>query len=549
MRAVHGLDSWKAVQALVWGLLAVLLAWPLSGIVRASLLAPGGVGLGNFIEVFSQPRHLRAIGNTLLVGAGGMAGAMLLGGALALLVVRVRLRGRAAIQTLAVLALVSPPFIGAYAWIVMFGANGAVRRGLMDIGITLPPIYGAGGVMLVFSFKFFPNVFLIVSAALAQVNRSLEEAAEGLGLSPVQRFWRITLPMITPAMSAAALLAFVLSIADFGTPQLIGRGFEVLATQAFQLYAADLGENPGLASALSLVLVALSMLLVVAQRRLLRRDVFHGNTLKARPPLRLRGWRNAAAHAAAYTIVGIGMAPSLVVLVFSFRATRGPVFQPGFGLASYERVFHAVTAPVWNTLLYALSATVGIVALGTLIGYLVTRRRSLATAVLDGVLMVPYVVPGVVRGIGFGAASNTPPLALTGTGAVIVLAIFIRRLPYAARAAATALRQVSPSLEDAAISLGLSPARAFWRVTARLILPGILAGGMMSFVTAMNELSSSLVLYVSGTITMPVRIYVAVVNGDYGVAAALASILLAMTAIAVYAAFRLSDRRQSSLFH
>lgn len=547
MRAVHGLDVWKIVQALVWAMLAVLLAWPLSGIVRASLLAHDHFGLGNFVEVFSQPRHLRAIGNTLLVGAGGMVGAMVLGVTLALLVVRVRLRGRAAIQTLAVLALVSPPFIGAYAWIVMFGANGAVRRGLMDIGITLPPIYGAGGVMLVFSFKFFPNVFLIVSAALAQVNRSLEEAAEGLGMAPMRRFWRITLPMITPAMSAAALLAFVLSIADFGTPQLIGRGFEVLATQAFQLYAADLGENPGLASALSLVLVALSMGLVVAQRRLLRRDVFHGNTLKPRPPARLAGWRQVGAHALAYLIVGIGIAPSLVVLVFSFRATRGPVFQPGFGLASYERVFHSVTAPVWNTLLYALTAMVGIVVLGTLIGYLVTRRKSLATAVLDGVLMVPYVVPGVVMGIGFVAAFNTPPLALTGTGAVIVLAIFIRRLPYAARAAATALRQVSPSLEDAAISLGLSPARAFLRVTARLILPGILAGGMMSFVTAMNELSSSLVLYVSGTITMPVRIYVAVVNGDYGVAAALSSILLAITAIAVYAAFRLSDRRQSAL--
>ena len=291
MRAVHGLDVWKIVQALVWAMLAVLLAWPLSGIVRASLLAHDHFGLGNFVEVFSQPRHLRAIGNTLLVGAGGMVGAMVLGVTLALLVVRVRLRGRAAIPTLAVLGLVSPPFIGAYAWIVMFGANGAVRRGLMDIGITLPPIYGAGGVMLVFSFKFFPNVFLIVSAALAQVNRSLEEAAEGLGMAPMRRFWRITLPMITPAMSAAALLAFVLSIADFGTPQLIGRGFEVLATQAFQLYAADLGENPGLASALSLVLVALSMGLVVAQRRLLRRDVFHGNALKPRPPARLAGWR------------------------------------------------------------------------------------------------------------------------------------------------------------------------------------------------------------------------------------------------------------------
>ena len=540
-------NSWLLAQVAVWAVLALLLAWPLSGIVWSALLdRNNNVGFGNFAEIISRPRHLRAIANTMLVGIGGMVGALLLGIPLALLVARVRLRGRAAIQTLAVLALVSPPFIGAYAWIVMFGANGFVRRGLMEIGIVLPTIYGAGGVILVFACKFFPNVFLIVSAALGQVNRSLEEAAEGLGLSPTQRLWRVTLPLITPAISAAALLAFVLSIADFGTPQLIGRDFEVLATQAFQLYAAELGENPGLASALSLMLVALSMLLVLGQRRLLRRDVFLGNALKTRPPARLAGWRNAAAHVAAYGIVALGTAPALVVLVFSFRATRGPVFQPGFGLASYERVFHAVTLPLWNTLLYSVGAVAGIVAVGTVIGYLITRRKSRLTAMLDGVLMVPYVVPGVVMGIGFVAAFNAAPLALTGTGAVIMLAIFIRRLPYAARASATALRQLPPNLEDAAISLGLSPGRAFLQVTARLILPGILAGGMMSFVTAMNELSSSLVLYVSGTITMPVRIYIAVVNGDYGVAAALSSILLGMTGIAVYVAFRLSDRRDAA---
>ncbi len=545
MRAVHGFDHWRLVQWVIWAILISLLAWPLSGILYASLTVGTETGLGNFAEILSQPRHLRAIGNTLMVGAGGMIGALILGVTLAFLVVRIRLRGRAAIQTLAVLALVSPPFIGAYAWIVMFGANGSIRRGLMEIGITIPPIYGATGVILVFSFKFFPNVFLIVSAALSQVSRSLEEAAEGLGLSPLQRLVQITLPMVLPAISAAALLAFVLSIADFGTPRLIGRDFEVLATQAFLLYAADLGENPGLASALSLVLVVLSMTLVIAQRRLLKRDVFHGNALKARPAAVLHGWRSAGAHTLAWLIVGMGTAPSIVVLYFSFRATRGPVFQPGFGLASYERVFHAVTLPVWNTLLFSVASVAGIVVVGTLIGYLITRRPSRTTAVLDGALMIPYVVPGVVMGIGFVAAFNAPPLALTGTGLIIVLAIFIRRLPYAARAASTALRQVSPSLEDAAVSLGLSPARAFLRVTARLILPGILAGGMMSFVTAMNELSSSLVLYVSGTITMPVRIYVAVVNGDYGVAAALSSILLAITGIAVYAAFRLSDRKSS----
>ncbi len=544
---VRGFDPWRGVQWAVWVILALLLGWPLSTILIASLIGPdGAMGFANYAELLARPRYARAFGNTLLAGAGGAAGAMVLGTTLAFLVTRYRLRGRALIETLAVMALVSPPFIGAYAWIVLFGANGLVRRFVVDLGIDMPPIYGASGVILVFAFKFFPNVFLVTSVAFAQVNRSLEEAAEGLGLAPWRRLVTITFPLVLPALSAGALLAFVLSIADFGTPRLIGRNFDVLATEAFSLYTADLGSNPGLASALSLVLVGVSMVLVVLQRRLLRRDVFHGNALRRPYVVTLRGWRAILAHGIAYVIVGIGILPAVVVVVFSFRRTRGPVFQDGFGLQSYERMFHAVMDPVWNTLVFSLSATAAIVMAGTLVGYLITRRPSRSTGALDAILMIPYVVPGVVMGIGFVTAFNTPPLVLTGGGLVIVLAIFIRRLPYAARSSATALQQLSPSLEEAAISLGWSPSQAFRRVTVPLILPGIMAGGMMSFVTAMNELSSSLVLYVSSTVTMPVRIYQAVIGGDYGTASALASTLLAITAVAVYAAFRLSGRRDAS---
>ena len=544
----HGADPWRFVQPLLWAVLALLLLWPLSTILLSSVeTADGALTLGNYAELLARPRYHRAIVNTLIAGAGGTVGALLLGVTLAFLATRYRLRGRTAIQTLAVMALVSPPFIGAYAWIVLFGANGLIRRFVVDdLGIDMPPIYGATGVILVFSFKFCPNVVLITAAALGQVNRSLEEAAEGLGVPPWQRLFKVTLPLILPAISASALLAFVLSIADFGTPRLIGRNFDVLATEAFSLYTADLGSNPGLASALSLVLVAISMILVMLQRRLLRRDVFHGNTLRRPYVTTPSGWRSVVANGLAWTIVAIGILPAIVVVIFSFRRTRGPVFQPGFGLQSYERMFHSVMDPIWNTLLFSITATLAIVAAGTLVGYLITRRPSRSTALLDGVLMVPYVVPGIVMGIGFVTAFNAPPLALTGTGLVIILAVFIRRLPYAARSAATSLKQISPSLEDAALSLGWNPAQAFLRVTVPLMLPGIMAGGMMSFVTAMNELSSSLVLYVSDTITMPVRIYLAVINGDYGTASALASTLLALTAVAVYAAFRFSGRRDTS---
>ena len=539
-------DIWTFAQLVVWAIVLTLLVWPLSTAVRASLADTDGTGLtlANYITVLTRPRHLVAIRNTLIAGFGGMAGAVVLGGALAWLTTHYRLRGEMLLRTLAVLALVSPPFIGAYAWIVLFGANGVVRTTLDDFGIGLPPLYGAGGVIMVFSFKFFPNVFLFVATALAQVNRSLEEAAEGLGLSPARRFLRITVPMVLPALSAGAALAFVLSIADFGTPRLIGRNFEVLATQAYTLYTAELGDNPSTASALSMVLVGISVLLVAVQRRLLRRDVFHGSALRTPYRVRPRGWRSVLAHGFAYAIVLTGVMPAIVVGIFSFRRTSGPVFASGFGTQSYETVFHNVMLPIWNTLIFSGSSVAAIVVVGTMLGYILVRRPSRGTALLDGLLMVPYVVPGVVMGIAFVTCFNAPPLAITGTGLVIILSVFIRRLPYAARSATAAMQQLPPNLEDAAVSLGYSRGRAFLRITAPLILPGIVAGGIMSFVTAINELSSSLVLYVGNTITMPVRTYVAVINGDYGTAAALSSLLLAMTGICVVLAFHLTGGRQ-----
>lgn len=545
----HGFDPWLVVLAVAWAIMLGLLVWPLWSVLSASLHDndTGALTLGNYIDVLTLKSYRRAIGNTFIAGLGGMTGALLLGVSLALIVTRYAIRGRLVIQTLAVVALVSPPFIGAYAWIVLFGANGVVRQALASVGIDIPTIYGATGVILVFAFKFFPHVFLITSGALAAVNRSVEEAAEGLGLSPIQRLFKITFPLILPSVTAAALLTFVLSIADFGTPRLIGRDFNVLATEAFTLFGSEVGGNPGMASALSMVLIILSMGLVLLQRRITRRDVYGGNLMRRPFVVKATGWRNVGLHAAAYTIVLVGALPAITAVAFSFRATRGPVFQPGLSLQSYERVIATVSKPIVNSLIYSGAAVVAIVVMGTLIGYLIARRPQPATAALDGMLMVPYVVPGIVMGIAIITRFNGPPLEITGTGLVIVMAVFIRRLPYSARSAAAALKQLSPSLEEAAISLGYSPARAFLRVTVPLIGPGILAGALMSLVTAMNELSSSLVLYVGATVTMPVRIYLAVLDGEYGLASALSTILLALTVLAVLGAFLLSGRKQSSL--
>ncbi|MHB2170059.1 ABC transporter permease [Alsobacter sp. R-9] len=542
-------DVWFLVLVLAWAIVGVLLVWPLASVIAASARdnETGAWSLVNYVDLVTTRSYRRALVNTLIAGFGGMTGALILGVSLAFLTTRFRIRGKMVIQTLAIVALVSPPFIGAYAWIVLFGANGVVRQALLSIGIAMPPIYGAMGVVLVFALKFFPHVYLMTSTALGSVNRSVEEAAESLGVSPTRRLFTVTLPLILPSVAASALLTFVLSIADFGTPRLIGRDFNVLATEAFNLFGSEMGGNPGMASTLSIALIVISMIVVLVQRRLVARDVFSGNLLKTPFVQEARGVRGMLMHVAAYAIVLAGATPSIVAVLFSFRRTSGPVFQPGFGLQSYEKIIATVSAPIWNTILFSAASVAAIVVVGTLVGYLITRRPGPATVALDGILMVPYIVPGIVMGIALLTRFNGPPLEITGTGLIIILAVFIRRLPYAARSVAASLKQLSPSLEEAAISLGYTPARAFLKTTVPLIAPGILAGALMSLVTAMNELSSSLVLYVGRTMTMPVRIYLAVLDGEYGIASALSTILLVLTVAAVAGAFVLSGRRQSAL--
>jgi iron(III) transport system permease protein len=248
-----------------------------------------------------------------------------------------------------------------------------------------------------------------------------------------------------------------------------------------------------------------------------------------------------------YLIVALSTLPMAIVVLYSFRKTSGPVFKPGFGLDSYARVFYEVQKTITNSLLYSLSAVVLIVVVGTLLGYILARRRTVPAQVLDPLLMIPYIVPGTVVGIGFIMAFNRKPLFLLGTGLLIVLAYFIRRLPYSVRSGASILKQIDPAMEEAGINLGASPARTFRKVTLPLMLPGVLSGAIMSWVTAVNEISASILLYVGRTMTMPIRIFLSVMDGYFGPASALSTILLLVTGIALFLANKFSGTGRESL--
>lgn len=542
-------DLWDGVTVAAFAVLVVLVLWPLGGLFAASFFAEftGEFGVANYASFFGSGYFRRAFWNSLTVSALGALLSVALGLPLAVMMARRRLPGAAAIRILVVLSLMSPPFIGAYAWIMLLGRGGVLSRALEPLGIVPPTIYGPGGIVLVSALQLYPLVFLLVYGALQRLDRSLEEAAVNLGRRPLDAFLTVAFPMIRPAVFTGALLVFLSVLSDFGAPILLGENYDVLATLAFRLYLSEIGGEPAMAATTSVVLVALAALAILLQRLALTRRSHAGDGSAAPAERRaLAGWARVGYPAFAWGVVLVANLPLLVIVHTSFLETRGPVFGEAFSLMSYETVFSRVGGAVVNSLSFSAIALALIAAAGALLGYVLARRDTAATRALDALMMIPYVIPGTVLGIGFITAFNGAPLHLTGTAAIIVMAYFIRRLPYMARAAASIVYQVDRSVEEASVNLGAPPFATFRKIMLPLMAPGLLAGGVLAFVEVINELSATVVLYTARTVTMPIATYSQVIGGAYGTAAAVASLLILVTALAL-ALFTLVGGREDRM--
>jgi iron(III) transport system permease protein len=540
-------DLWTFVVLGGFALVALFLVYPLADVFRYSFSdkATGTLSLSNWVEFFSRKYYLRAFLHSMFVGFATTGLALLFGVPLAFFTTRFRIRGTGLLNTLSVLALLSPPFIGAYSWITMLGRNGFLRTALATLGITLPPIYGALGIILADSLQYFPFVSLMTAGALTTIDRSLEEASENLGASSMRTFFRVTLPLVLPSVTGGALITFMMSLSNFGTPMIIGGNYLVLPTLAYNLFTSEVAERPGMASTVSIILMLCAAAVIALQQWASSRRKYASMLVNRPVQKRLQGLPALAAHAICYLIVGLSTLPLAVVVFFSFKNTSGPVFVPGFSLESYRRIFFDVPKTMANSFLYSLVAVALIAAVGTLLGFVIARRRTLAVKFLDPLLMVPYIVPGTVLGIGYIVAFNRKPFLLAGTATIIVMTYFVRRLPYSVRSAASILKQIDPALEEAGINLGSPPGRTFRTVTLPLMKAGILSGAIMSWVTSMNELSSSILLYVGRTMTMPIKVYLSVLDGSFGTASAMSTILLLATGIALYLVQRWTGRSEA----
>jgi iron(III) transport system permease protein len=549
-RARSPRDFWFWTTLGIAGLFLVFLVYPLFSLFASSFLDPesGNLTLSHYAQFFRKKYYYRALFNSMSVTLCVTVLAVLIGAPMAYLTSAFNIRGKKLLDVLIIVSMLSPPFIGAYSWILLGGRSGLITTFFAEhLGIRMPTIYGFSGILLVLTLKLYPFVYLYVSGALKSIDISLSEAAESLGCDPIKKVFTIVLPLITPTVLAGALLVFMNALADFGTPMLIGEGFVVMPVLIYSEFVSEMGGQANFAAALAAIMVVLTCLIFLGQKYVVNKKSFTMSALRPMKPKDLSAVPSGFAHVFIYGLVFLSIIPQITVVYTSFMKTTGVMFAPGFSLDSYRIIFSKLGTAITNTYVFGLIAIVIIVLLGMSIAYLATRRRNLITSIIDTFTMFPYIIPGSVLGITLLLAFNKPPLILSGTAAIIILAFVVRRLPYTLRSSAAILYQISPSVEEASISLGCSPMKTFFKITAVMMLPGVMAGAILSWITVINELSASVILYTGGTRTMSVSIYTEVIRASYGTAAALSSILTVTTVISLLIFFKLSGSKDISL--
>lgn len=527
------LDFWHYVTILAFILIAFFLIYPLFNIFINSFWQDGKISVENYKEFFSYRFYYQALINSFIVSTTATLFACILGIPVAYVMSRFNVPFKGVFHILIILTLLSPPFIGAYSWIMMLGNNGFITNFLRDFGISVPSIYGLHGIIWVFTLQFYPHIYLYVSGALKTIDTSLEEASDSLGIAGLNRIRKVTLPLIFPTISTGALMVFMASFADFGTPMLIGQGEKVLPILAYEQFISEMGSNPAMASTLSMILLTVTTSVLLLQRYVVTKKTYTMSALRPPKVIRLSAGKRFLATLFLMSVVTLSIIPQATVIYTSFLKTNGPVFSGGFSLDSYRSILYKVPDAIMNTFMYASIAIVVMVIAGLLLSYIVVRRPSKLTSILDALVMIPYVIPGTVLGISLIIAFNEPPIQLTGTWVILVIAYIIRKLPYTMRSSTAILHQIDKSVEEASISLGVPPMKTFFKTTAVLMIPGVISGAILSWVTTINELSSTIVLYYGATKTITVTIYSEVFTSNFGTAAALASILSLATIISL----------------
>ena len=532
--------------------LVVLVVLPLVWLLIGSVRGEQGLSLDHFAEVLSGRLYVTALKNSLTLGAWTSLVSTIVGLTLAWAVARTDVPGKPLLQLTATLSYLSPPFLTAIAFTYLFSPNAGLVNVLMrDVAgldwLTFN-IFSMPGLVLVTVMHTFPFVYLLAASALQSVDASYEEAAQILGAGKLRTALAVTAPLVAPAVLSGALLGFVNAIALFGSQAIIGLPGRIvtLPTRIYALF--DYPPEYGLASALSLVFVLITVTALYLQRAFLARRSYVTLSGKGSRPQLLRLGRLR------WVLLGVGVAifivsivaPYSTLIAVSFSKSWGLDFWRGLTLANYKFVlfdYDVTRRAILNSLMLATIAATAAVLLGAVIGWIDLRTRIPGRRLLDYFALIPLGLPGIVVAVALIQFWLAMPLALYGTLAILLLAYVGRYIPLGVRAANAALRQIDPSLEESAQILGATWLTTMREVTLPLIRPGLFAGWLLVFVPVIQELSASILLFSSSSITLAVAIYNLYETGYIEPVAALAMVNMVIIGAAILIANKIGGGR------
>jgi iron(III) transport system permease protein len=550
MTMFGGISTFRTGVTLVaLAFLALFLLYPLWIVLEASLVdaTSGALTWEPYRRILASKYYLGSLENSLVAGALSMVCASAIGVPLAFCLARVDIPGKSLLMTLASLPLVLPSFVSAYALVLLFGHAGVITLALHRMGIPVGDIYGMAGIVIVFTLTLYPYVLMPTVAGFKAIDISVEESARNLGASRWRVFRTVLLPIVVPSVLAGALLVFIETLENFGVPSVLAEDRPFLSLDIFKLFAGESDSNPAAAGALSTLLVAITIAVLLLQRRYLAKRRFATGARRTPPVIPLsRPWR-LLATAYGWGVVLLSLLPFGAVLVISFLQFSGPVLSWHLSLGNYATLLHGSYQPLYSTGILATATALAATLLGAPIGYVLVRHRSKLSTLLDMVAIVPFAVSGTVLGIGMIIAFNSGPVVLTGGWLILVLAYVVRKLPFSIRSSSAIVHQIDPSLEEASINLGVSPFKTFITLTVPMMAGGMIGGMVLVWVTVAAELSSTIVLYSSRWATMTVLMFQALEGTAPGQSAAAAAILILFTAIPLLLVYRFLRRQDGSL--
>ena len=544
------LDAWGGITLLMLGFYGLFLLFPLANLTAMAFTSTetGRFSFEHFIRFFSKPYYSSTLSNSFKVSIAATATSLLAGVPLAYFLTVYKIKGKKLLSILIIISSMSAPFVGAYSWILLLGRNGVITKFFGSLlGIQMPDIYGFGGILLVFTTQLYSLIFLYVQGALRKVDNSLMEASANMGRTGFRRFFTVVLPLIMPTVLAAALMVFMCALSDFGTPMLIGEGYRTFPVILYSEFIGEVSKNKGFASAIAIIALAITTVVFLIQKYVGTKKAFSMNSLHPIEEKELKGAAKIIVHAICYLVVGISILPQVYVTYTSFLKTKGVTFVKGYSFDSYVKMVDRLGNSIRNTLIIPVVALACVVLIAVLMAYVTVRRRNLVTNTVDVISMIPYVIPGTVVGIAMLTAFNTRPILLSGTMTIMVIALIIRRLPYTTRSSVAILQQIPISIEEAALSLGSSKIKTFFRITVPMMASGVLAGAILRGVTMISELSTAIILYTGKTQTLTVAVYTQIIRGNYGIAAAMATVLTVLTVASLLIFNRLSNGKEITM--